>query len=416
MPDKKRVSQIDYGLLITILLLVIIGVVLLSSIGVPKSIQLTRPADILFPECGVDGVDCFYLVKRHLIRLGIAMGAFLVTLKIPFTFWRKMAIPIFSISFIFLIAVLIVGQGFETIATSWLVFGNTSLQPTEFAKLGLILYLSLWLSRKGKLVDDFKEGYLSFAALVFMTILPVALQPDLGSTFVFLLIAAGLFYVAGAPRKYLALSLLIGFIGLIIVVPLLTNQKHRITAYINPTPENCQVVVNGKARDFCWQSEQANIAIGNGGFWGRGITKGIQKSYWLPQASDDFIFAASSEELGFLKISLILVLFGVFAYRGLLISRLAPDNFTMLTAAGITIWITGQALVNIGVNVGLLPITGITLPFISYGGSSLIATMAACGILLNISKYAGVKPAKTRANRGRNSRTRHPQFSSYRRG
>lgn len=414
MPDKKHASQIDYGLLIAIFLLVIVGIVLLSSIGVPKSIQLTKPSDILFPECGVDGVDCFYLVKRHLMRLGIAIGAFLVCLKIPYTFWRKIAVPLFSISFFFLLAVLIAGQAFETIAKSWLVIGNNSLQPTEFAKLALILYLALWLSRKGKLVEDFKEGYLSFTALVLVIILPVLLQPDLGSTFVFLVIAAGLYYVAGAPRRYLALSGAIGLVAMLIIIPLLTNQKYRILAYINPSPENCQVVIDDRPRDFCWQTQQANIAIGNGGFWGRGITKGIQKSYWLPQASDDFIFAASAEELGFLKIGLILVLFVVFAYRGFLVARLAPDSFAMLTASGITIWITSQAMVNIGVNVGILPITGVTLPFISYGGSSLIATMAACGILLNISTYAGI-PAKSRANRGRNSRTRHPQFSSYRR-
>ena len=137
----------------------------------------------------------------------------------------------------------------------------------------------------------------------------------------------------------------------------------------------------------CWQTEQANIAVGSGGLFGKGLTQGIQKSYWLPQTTDDFIFAASAEELGFLRIVLIVFAYIVIAYRGFIIATRAPDYFSQLLATGITSWIIFQAFINISVNIGLFPVTGITLPFISYGGSSMVTTLLAVGVLLNISRH-----------------------------
>jgi cell division protein FtsW len=145
---------------------------------------------------------------------------------------------------------------------------------------------------------------------------------------------------------------------------------------------------------------------------GKGLTKGVQKSYWLPQAADDFIFAASSEELGFFRITFVVLAFGVIAYRGFLIARYAPDRFGMFTAVGVTLWITGQAFINIAVNTGVLPITVITLPFISYGGSSLVATLMGAGVLLNISKYTPISSYVSSPNRRRDSGPRYAQPSS----
>jgi cell division protein FtsW len=161
---------------------------------------------------------------------------------------------------------------------------------------------------------------------------------------------------------------------------------------------------------YCWQTEQANIAVGTGGFWGKGLTQGVQKSYWLPQASDDFIFAASAEELGFLRIAIVIIGYGIIAYRGLIIARGSPDRFTMLTAVGVTSWIVIQAYMNIMINIGMMPVTGITLPFVSYGGSSMIATLIGIGVLLQISKHSSYE---TGASRRGNRRTYNAKYSPY---
>jgi len=409
---KKK--QIDYLLLLAILGLLIIGVILITSIGVPKSIQLTKDAGVLFPQCGQDGVDCFYLVKKHLWRLIIAVIGFFIAIKMPYTIWKKMAVPLFVSSFCVLVFVLAAGKAFSTFATSWLVIGGNSLQPTEFAKLGLIAYLAVWLAQKGKDIEDFKKGFMSFVVLIGIATLPILMQPDLGGTMVFMLIAVGLYFLAGAPIKHMAVGFTIGVLGLLIMLPIFSYQKSRVMAYLNPSEENCQVTKDGTRSDYCWQTTQANIAIGSGGFFGRGLTKGVQKSYWLPQASDDFIFAASSEELGFVRITLLVLLFGFIGYRGFMITRFAPDRFSMFMAAGITLWIVGQAFINIGVNTGLLPITGITLPFVSYGGSSLIATLIGAGVLLNISKYSE-NYVTSGNNRRRNGGSHPAKRGSYRR-
>ncbi|MBP7819647.1 cell division protein FtsW [Candidatus Gracilibacteria bacterium] len=415
---KTNNNQIDYILLLGIVALIVSGLILITSIGVAESIQITKPDGVLFPECGENGVDCFYLVKKRLFHLGLGLIAFFACFKIPYTLWRKLAVPIFGLSFVGLIVVLIIGSSYNTFAKSWLVIGNNSLQPTEFAKLALIFYLALWLSRKGEEIKDFHKGFISFGILVAISTLPVLLQPDLGSTMIFILIAVTLFYLAGGQKKHILTAGIGGLIALTLLVSVTEHQKHRVLSYINPTEENCIVkdVYQGETvtRDYCWQTKQANIAIGTGGILGRGLTKGVQKSYWLPQAADDFIFAASAEELGFVRTMVLVGLFGLIAYRGFLIAVGAPDRFAKYTAAGITIWIVGQALINIGVNTALIPITGITLPFISYGGSSLLATLAACGILLNISKSVDdyVKPS---ANRRRDRRSPNAQLGSYRR-
>ncbi len=151
--------------------------------------------------------------------------------------------------------------------------------------------------------------------------------------------------------------------------------------------------------------------MGTGGFFGKGLTQGVQKSYWLPQASDDFIFAASAEELGFIRIVFVVIAYAVIAYRGFTIAYNAPDRFTMLTAAGITSWITVQAFMNISINIGLIPVTGLTLPFVSYGGSSLVATLIGVGVLLNISKHASAYAPST-VRRG-NRRSYRSQYSAY---
>lgn len=391
----------DNTLLLVVLGLLIFGLVMITSIGVPKSIQLTAP-DILYPNCSDEQVDCYYLFKNHLVRMLVGVAALLIVSKISHRFWRKSAVFWYSATLVLLLVVLFAGSQFTTFAKSWIVLFNTSVQPSEFAKLALIFYLAHWLERKNQDVETFQFGFIPFCIVTSVIALPILLQPDLGSTLVIIGVAVTMYFVAGARLRHLALGGFIAILVSMLIIGNVSRVNERFQAFMNQDA-NCR-------EDYCWQTEQANIAVGTGGFWGKGLTQGVQKSYWLPQASDDFIFAASAEELGFIRIVLVVIAYGVIGWRGFIIATNAPDKFTMLTATGVTSWITLQAFMNISINIGLMPVTGLTLPFISYGGSSLVATLIAVGVLLQISKYT--TNARSSYRRG-NRRSYSPQYSSY---
>ncbi|EKD63245.1 MAG: hypothetical protein ACD_51C00313G0001 [uncultured bacterium] len=380
----KGYRQFDQLLLLAVFGLIVVGIIMITSIGVPKSIQLSAP-DIAYPDCSDDAVDCYLVLKKHLIRVIIGIVAFLACLKINYKFWQKIAPAIFLTSIGLLIAVFIFGSENNTFARSWINVGFpflNSIQPAEIAKLGLVIYMSTWLAKKMEKRDelnDWKKGFLSFAVIAGLIVLPVMLQPDLGSSLVLASIAAIMYFLGGAPTKHILAGIGIAAFFSIIAIAAVSHLHDRFAAFLIPS-EACE-------ESYCWQAEQSRIAIGSGGLWGKGLTQGIQKSYWLPQASDDFIFAASAEELGFFRIMMVVMLYAFIGYRGMKIAMHAPDKFSMMLASGITIWITTQAFINIMVNTSLFPITGITLPFISYGGSSLFTAMAGMGILLNISKF-----------------------------
>lgn len=395
----------SFLLKIIIGLLLLLGLIFIASIGVPKSIDLTKPAGVLYPTCQTDGVDCYLLFKKHLTRVLIGVMAFIFASKVGLKFWHRITPLYFGASFLLLIAVLILGKSFTTFATSWIVIFNSSLQPTEIAKLAMILYLARWFSINGNNIRDFHKGFVSFCILAGIMIVPLVMQPDLGSTMVLAAISVGMYYYAGAVKKHLLTGFITATVFCLMLIPLNDYLKYRFLAYLNPSIENCQVDNNGNRKDYCWQTEQANIAVASGGFLGKGLTKGIQKSYWLPQSADDFIFAASSEELGFIRSSIVVLLFFALATVGFNITSLAQDKFAKFAAIGITLWLTGQAFINICVNIGLLPVTGITLPFISYGGSSLLATCTAAGILLSISNsnFHGSSVVRRRKRRSRSS-------------
>ncbi len=400
LPMRKL--QADNILIITVLALLVFGLVMITSIGVPKSIQLTAP-DILYPNCSDAAVDCYYLFKNHLVRLLIGVFALLIVTKISYRFWRKTAVFWYGATVALLLFVLFAGSQFTTFAKSWIVLFNTSLQPSEFAKLALIFYLAHWLERKNKDIETFQFGFVPFCIVTGILVLPILLQPDLGSTLVVGGTAVAMYFVAGAKMRHLALGAFIAFIVSLLIIGNVSRVNDRFQAFMNQD-DNCR-------EDYCWQTEQANIAVGTGGFWGKGLTQGVQKSYWLPQASDDFIYAASAEELGFIRIIFVLIAYGVIGWRGFIIATHAPDKFTMLTATGITSWITLQAFMNISINIGLIPVTGLTLPFVSYGGSSLVATLIGVGVLIHISKYAKANAPST-YRRG-NRRSYSSKYSSY---
>lgn len=400
----RKVIKFDTVLALTVLFLLIFGLVMITSIGVPKSISLSAP-DVLYPNCNSDDVDCYLLFKKHIFRLAISLAAFFVAFKLPIKFWKKISPYLYVFMVLLLFLVLVLGSSFGTIATNWIVIFNTSIQPSEFAKLAIIIYLAYWFGKKGNTIKSFSDGFLPFCVIAGIMIFPIILQNDYGSTMVIGLISAAMFFMAGARLKHIAFAFSVAMLAAIVIVATVPHVQERFQGFMS-VDEEC-------LEDYCWQSQQANIAVGSGGFWGKGLTKGIQKSYWLPQASDDFIFAASAEEMGFIRIILVVLAYFVISIRGYQIASRAANNFEMLVAVGITTWISAQAFVNIAVNTALAPVTGITLPFVSYGGSSLLASLVGIAILLNISQrttYYANSP-----NRGRNRRTRHTKYGRYRR-
>lgn len=400
----NKTFKFDTVLALVVLFLLIFGLVMITSIGVPKSIDLSAP-NVLYPNCSDEGVDCYLLFKKHLFRLGVGVLAFFIALKLPMKFWKKVSPVLFGGTALLLFFVFAFGKSHGTIATSWLTLFNTSIQPSEFAKLAMIVYLGYWFSKKGNTIESLQDGFLPFAIISGIMLLPVLMQNDFGSTMVLSLIAVSMWFVAGAPFKHMALGFFIAFLGAIILVLSVPHVQTRFTSFVQ-TGDECSL-------DECWQSRQANIAVGSGGFWGKGLTQGVQKSYWLPQASDDFIFAASAEELGFLRIIFVILAYFVIAVRGYMIASKAATSYEMFLATGITTWITIQAFINIAVNTALMPVTGITLPFVSYGGSSLVASLIGVAILLNISQRTTYHA--TSINRRGNRRPRYSQYGRYRR-
>lgn len=378
---KRR--KYDHVLLLSVLAIVAIGVVMITSIGVPKSIRISAP-DLAYPDCADAAVDCYLVLKNHLVRVLIGLVAMLFAWKTPYKVWKRLAPFIFAVGIGLLVFVLFAGDENNTFASSWinipLIPFVDSIQPSEIAKFGLILYLAYFFSEKmsRQKLEQWNEGFLKFCVISGLAIGLIILQPDLGSALVLTSIAVVIYFLAGAPMKHFLVGGLVVALFSLIVVTQVDYIGNRVDAFLHPGSE-C-------AEDYCWQTRQANIAIGSGGFWGKGLTQGVQKSYWLPQAADDFVFAASAEELGFLRTLAVVLLYTTIAYRGFIIANRAPNQFARLAAAGVTTWISAQAFINIMVNTALFPITGITLPFMSYGGSSMVTTLAAVGVLLNISQ------------------------------
>lgn len=368
------------------------GLAMIASVSVFQSYQLTQR----FVTAGTWATpsNSFYLWRSFLHTL-VALGAMCVTATIPYQLWQKYARIFFLLNLFLLILVYIpgIGNDFGT-ARSWISFGLFSVQPSEFLKMTLVFYMAVWLQKKESSIATFREGFLPFATLLCLSTFLVAMQPDLGSFLVFTGIASTMFFVAGGNIFHLFLG---GGIAGVLGFPLILSQdyiRNRFSVFWHILTQSSENLTYREGIGF--QVYQALIAIGSGGLFGVGYGKSIQKFGYLPEVQSDTIFAAMAEELGFFRLLIVLTLYGIFVYRGFRIARHAPDRFGLLVATGITAAIATQTLLNIAVNLSLFPITGLTLPFISYGGSSLLATLAAVGILLNISMHSTEQSVSTR--------------------
>lgn len=414
MATAKKRKKYDQWLLAAVLAIVAVGIIMVTSVGVPKSISISLKnvaTEVAYPDCSVEGIDCYLILKNHAMRVLIGLVAMLFVWKMDYRWWKKLAPLMYLVGIGLLIFVLASGASNSTFAKSWINFESipfiNSLQPSEVMKFGMIVMLAYFFTDKisARRLEDWDGGFMYFALIAGASIGLIIMQPDFGSAMVLVAIATVMYWLTGAPLKHFLAGALIAVTFSALAISVSDNNQARVKAFFNPDPE-CH-------EGDCWQTRQAQIAIGSGGVWGKGLTQGIQKSYWLPQAVDDFIFAASAEELGFLRTSSVVLLYAIIAWRGFHIAHFAPNKFAMLLAGGVSTWISAQAFLNIMVNTALFPITGITLPFMSYGGSSMVTTLAAVGILLNISQ--NTNSYAHRLHGGRDRRTRRAKPRTYRR-
>ena len=355
-------QDIDKSLFFAFLGITLFGLIMMSSISVAGSFEVTGRND--------------YYFWRHLLYIILGIPVFLIALRFPYEWLRRFSPLIFVFAITLLLMVLVVGQDFGTAAKSWLKIGPVSLQPTEIAKLAIVIFLSAVFSSNKNKIGTLQGGLIPFIFILGLPALLIMAQPDFGSLFVIMFVSGTLYFVAGADLKHFFGGMFAAIIGGTMVI--LTNPyiQKRFAIFVNPD-------LDPLGAGF--QVKQALIAIGSGGLFGKGFQNSIQKFDYLPEVQSDTIFSAISEEMGFFRILALIGVYFFIGYRGFFIAKNAPDKFTQLLAVGLTTWILGQALINIGVNLALLPNTGITLPFLSYGGSSLWASFAAMGVLLHIS-------------------------------
>lgn len=325
--------------------------------------------------------DGFYYLKRQIIAAGFGVAALIGTLKLGYKRLAPLAYPILIGTFGLLVAVLIPHIGFSAGgAQRWIRFPGISIQPAEIAKLALVVYLAYSLAKKRDKVKSFSIGFLPHCFVAGAMVLLCLREPDFGTSVALVLVLFALLFAAGAKISYLVGSVLLALpVGYHLVAHSPYRMK-RLIAFMDPWAHR---------HDVGYQVAESLMSVGSGGLLGQGLGESKQKLFFLPEAHTDFIFSIVSEELGFIGVVLVLGLFGLLIWRGIRASLNASDPFGAYLALGITVLFGFQSLVNIGVCMGVLPTKGLTLPFISYGGCSLVVCCAAAGILLSISGSTG---------------------------
>ena len=357
-------KKIDYKLFISVILISLFGVLMIYSASSIWS--------------GYKFNDSFRYLKMQSLFVIIGITLMIITSKIDYKKYKEKSNLILFTCFILLILVLIPGIGtIRNGSRSWFGVGGLGVQPSEFMKLSIIIFTSKYLSNNPKEVRNIVKGVFPILGITFISFGLIMLQPDLGTGAIILVSVVGLLFISGVDMNFfvkIGVAGLIGLTGLIIAAP---YRIKRIVSFINPWADPL-----GSG----FQSIQSLFAIGPGGLLGMGLFNSIQKHFYLPEPQTDFIFSIISEELGIFGILIVSILFITIFYRCINISIKCDNLFGKYLAFGITFQLAFQTILNLSVVVGLVPITGVTLPFLSYGGSSLLITMISIGIILNISK------------------------------
>ncbi|WP_350344845.1 putative lipid II flippase FtsW [Proteinivorax tanatarense] len=324
--------------------------------------------------------DSFYFLKRQTIYALLGLGAMYICINLNYWKWKKFIKLFFVLNFVFLVAVIIPGVG-VTIndATRWINLGFMRFQPSDFTKFALILFTANYLAAQKERILDFFYGIVPLLVILGISFGLIMLQPDLGTAISLAGTIGIMLFAAGAKYRHL---LYIAVPGTALMTWFATSEEYRLrrlTTFRDPWSD-----VSGAG----WQIIQSLYGIAGGGLVGVGLGASRQKSGYLPEAQTDFIYAIIVEELGFIGGALVIILFGILVWRGLRTAIKAPDSFGCYLAMGMTVMIALQVIINIGVVTSSMPTTGITLPLISFGGTSLIVTLASIGIVLNVSRYS----------------------------
>lgn len=358
---KSQKQNTDYFLIFIVFGLVLFGLLMVYDASVVEAYHKFA--------------DKHYFLKNQLIWAGIGLASSLIFAKIDYHRWQVFAAPLMFMTITLLALVLIPSIGIKVLgAKRWINIAGVSLQPGELAKLAFVLYFAAWLSKEKRLLP------LLLVAILTLTL--ILLEPDLGTAVVVIFSGFLVYFVSGAPFLHLILSTVLGFLAVSLLIYLSPYRRRRLMTFFDPSKDPLGA---------SYHIRQILLAIGSGGLWGVGLGKSRQKYEYLPAATTDSIFAVIAEETGFMGSLLVIIAFLFLIWRGIKIAKEAPDFFGQLLATGIIGWIATQALVNLAAMVALVPLTGVPLPFISYGGSSLVVTLTGMGILLNIAQQKVVK-------------------------
>ncbi len=370
----RKVSP-DYVLFLLVVVLLSVGVVMVYSASAILATERFR--------------DPYFFLKKQCFWAVLGLGVLWGVMSVDYRRWRRFVLPLLALALALLVLVLVPPFGQEINGTRrWLRWGPVSFQPTELAKLALVLYLADFLARRQVQIGSFWRGFLPPLLVTGAMAALILRQPDLGSSVALVAVVLCMLFVAGARLSHMAL---VGGAAVPVIVLAVTGASYRLRrvfAFLDPWAD---------PRGAGFQIIQSYLALGGGGLTGRGLGESKQKLFYLPEPHTDFVFAILGEELGFVGAVVVVALFGLLLWRGVRIGLRAADPFGALAALGITAMLATQALVNLGVVVGLLPTKGLPLPFVSFGGSSLLVAMAGVGLLLNISQHADLSPSPGRA-------------------
>ncbi|MCA9850555.1 MAG: putative lipid II flippase FtsW [Dehalococcoidia bacterium] len=380
-PSKQRAHAPDYLLLTTVLVLAVIGLIAVYS------------ASYALGEAQFD--DPNYFVKRQGAFLVVGIVVMFVTMRFPYHLLRGLSPLLMLFSLVGLMAVLLIGHESNG-AQRWISLGSglPPLQPSEFAKFAVLVYMAAWLSAKGEVIHDVSLGVLPFVGMVGLIGALIMAQPDLGTAIMVAAITGTLFFVAGARLFHVMVLAATGMFATLVLILTGGYRMDRITAFLDAESDPTGVG---------FHAIQLLVAFGSGGFTGLGLGVSRQKFFYVPGSHTDGILAIIGEELGYIGVSVVMLLFLVMLVRILLVARRSDTQFGSLIAMGIWAWIAFQMLINVGGVLRLMPLTGIPLPFVSYGGTALLTLFFAMGVLLGVSRYTvtaeGEQPAEVRGVR-----------------
>lgn len=356
-------NAVDYSLVVIVLMLLAFGLVMVFSASSASAHYIQG--------------DATYFFKRQLLWAVMGLVSMFFMSKVPYKLFKQYANLIFTITVVLLLLVLVAGREING-AKRWLGVGPAVFQPSEVAKLAIILFLAKSISENPKSVKEFKNGFIKYMVIIVALAGIVLLEPHMSGAMVIGIVGCAVLFVAGFKGRYFGLLGMCAAPAVVALAIFSPYRLKRVTSFLHPFED--------KLGDS-WQIVQSLYAIGSGGLFGLGLGQSRQKFLYIPEPQTDFIYAIICEELGFVGAVLVLLLFAVLIWKGIIIARKAPDTFSSLTVAGITALIAVQVLLNIAVVTSTMPVTGIPLPFFSYGGTSLFLLLTEIGIVLNVSRY-----------------------------